>query len=303
MGGGIRRGDRTPERIIIKKDVSGGKRHESSREREHRRERDRDRESAALREKDRLEMIRQQEQRRERDRLEQDRLRVKVIDPRDREVDQQRVGKSERLLPRPAERAMALAAARDQGRDKSEDRSVSDMHHRQRSHSHSRSNRDRGIDRGDVYVDRPYDRVDDRYDMHRRPDMDRSSAGLVVRDDRSDRGDRGDRDYVPVRRREDSRGRIIEESVVHDPYLPREKVRGGGPISERDRSIERERDQRGGYGNERERGERLHGGEGGRYDERGSVDERRGRGGSDRGKNLYANLKYLNFALFLVLPT
>lgn len=288
---GIRRGDRTPERIIIKKDVSG-KRHESSREREHRRERDRERESAALREKDRLEMIRLQEQRRERERLDQDRLRVKVIDPRDREVDQ-RVGKSERLLPRPAERAMAIAAARDQARDKSEERSV-DMHHRPRSHSHSRSNRDRN----DVYADRGgYDRMDERYEMHRRSDMDRSSAGLI-RDDRSDRGGgERDREYVSVRRREDSRGRIIEESIVHDPYLPREKVRGG-PISERDRSIEREREHR--YGGDRDR-ERTHG-DASRYDEHGargggSVDERRGRGGSERGILFYLNVRF-NLCIF-----
>lgn len=196
---GIRR-ERSLERLggggtgLIKKDL---KRHDS-RERDQRDRRDRERD--LCREKERPELLVRCADVRPRDRDRLDREKPRKLE-RDRDDDRP---KTDRLLPRPAERAMALAAARDRSRDKSDERD--------RPRSHSRSARGAG-ERSDREKDaipmyeRGYDREDPRaYDHIRRLEKDERP---VLRDER---------DYVVVRRREDSRG-----DPMDSPYHIREK--------------------------------------------------------------------------------
>ena len=201
-GGSNLRRERSLDRSGTKKDL---KRHGDSRERERDR---RDRERDAFREKERQELLVRSQRERERERLVRDKSRKMV--ERDRDDDDRL--KTERLLPRPAERAMALAAARGRSREKSDERD------RARSHSHSRSGVRERIDRGDkdtmVAYDRGYDHrdIDARYDHHRRMEKDDRP---LIRDDRS-------RDYVVVRRRDDTRS---GGPMIDSPYMARSEKR------------------------------------------------------------------------------
>ncbi|XP_037046752.1 fl(2)d-associated complex component isoform X3 [Bradysia coprophila] len=186
-GGSMRR-DRSIDRVV-KKDF---KRHDSRERERERREKERlCREDAreAAREKERQEILARCQERHERERREK--LR--------RERDDDRI-KPERLLPRPAERAMAIAAARDRSRDKSIDRD------RLRSVSHSRSGRERmEREKEPMPYDRVYERDDPRYETHDR------------RIEKDDRGSlRDERDYI--RRHDDGRAESL-----NSPYLSREK--------------------------------------------------------------------------------
>ncbi|KAG4078049.1 hypothetical protein HA402_002100 [Bradysia odoriphaga] len=186
-GGSMRR-DRSIDRVV-KKDF---KRHDSRERERERREKERlCREDAreAAREKERQEILARCQERHERERREK--LR--------RERDDDRM-KPERLLPRPAERAMAIAAARDRSRDKSIDRD------RLRSVSHSRSGRERmEREKEPMPYDRVYERDDPRYENHDR------------RIEKDDRGSlRDERDYI--RRHDDGRAESL-----NSPYLSREK--------------------------------------------------------------------------------
>lgn len=211
-GGSMRR-DRSVERVV-KKDF---KRHDSRERERERREKERlCREDAreAAREKERQEILARCQERHERERLAREKLR--------RERDDDRM-KPDRLLPRPAERAMAIAAARDRSRDKSIDRE------RLRSVSHSRSGRDRmERDKEPNSYDRVYERDDPRYENHDR---------RIEKDDRGG-GLRDERDYI--RRHDDGR-----PESVNSPYLGREKR-----IVERD-DIEWEASGHSGVGDQR----------------------------------------------------
>lgn len=231
-GGGSVRRDRSIDRL--KKDF---KRHETSRERERDR---REREREAIREKERQEILARCQERHERERLAREKNR-KI--ERDRDDDRP---KTDRLLPRPAERAMALAAARDRSREKSDERD------RPRPHDHGRGipPRDRGIREKEMLYEREYDRDDPRYDHHRRLEKEDRP---IIRDER-------DRDYMVVRRREDGRG----DHPIDNPYLPREKRPDRDDILDRDP-----------YHN-------VMGGVDQRYDEHMLRDDRRG-GSSARG--------------------
>lgn len=188
-GGSMRR-DRSIDRVV-KKDF---KRHDSRERERERREKERlCREDAreAAREKERQEILARCQERHERERLAREKLR--------RERDDERM-KPDRLLPRPAERAMAIAAARDRSRDKSIDRD------RLRSVSHSRSGRERmEREKEPNPYDRVYERDDPRYESHDR------------RMEKDDRGLRDERDYI-VRRHDDGR-----PDSISSPYLSREK--------------------------------------------------------------------------------
>ncbi|KAJ6638060.1 Fl(2)d-associated complex component [Pseudolycoriella hygida] len=188
-GGGMRR-DRSIDRVV-KKDF---KRHDSRERERERREKERIcREDAreAAREKERQEILARCQERHERERLAREKLR--------RERDDDRI-KPDRLIPRPAERAMAIAAARDRSRDKSIDRD------RLRSVSHTRSARDRmEREKEPNPYDRVYERDDSRYDSHDR---------RMEKDDRG--GIRDERDYI--RRHDD-----VRPDAMNSPYLTREK--------------------------------------------------------------------------------
>ncbi|XP_059618600.1 fl(2)d-associated complex component isoform X2 [Phlebotomus argentipes] len=171
------RRDRSPERAakVPLKDAS--RRHESSimlKERERRDKERADREAA--RNKERAEALaRCQERQRERERL----AKEKELADRDK-GDRSKI--VDRLLPRPAERAMALAASRGEGHDKVE---------RDRTRSHSRSNV-----RGGEFAERRY---------HDSP---------TLRRDREERhGERGrEHEYVLMRNRPDARGSLTYDS-------------------------------------------------------------------------------------------
>lgn len=193
-GGSMRR-DRSIDRVV-KKDF---KRHDSRERERERREKERlCREDAreAAREKERQEILARCQERHERERLAREKLR--------RERDDDRI-KPERLLPRPAERAMAIAAIaaardRERSRDKSIDRD------RLRSVSHSRSGRERmEREKEPIPYDRVYERDDPRYETHDR---------RLEKDDRV--GIRDERDYI--RRHDDGR-----PESMNSPYLAREK--------------------------------------------------------------------------------
>lgn len=177
-----------------KKDL---KRHDSrERERERRdREREREREEA-IREKERQEILaRCQERQRERERIAREKTR-KI----EREREEERI-KNDRLLPRPAERAMALAAARGRSPEKSDARERSHSHH-----SHGHGGRER-MDRSDKDA--------------LLPAYDRSSgvgSGYLEHDDLRYRRIEKDDEYVVVRRRDDSR-----DNHMNSPYHGREK--------------------------------------------------------------------------------
>lgn len=177
-GGNVVRRDRSIDRSYVRKDVYG--KHDS-RERERRDKERQEREAA--RDKERREALaRCQERQRERIRLAKEH---KEHARREREgVD--------RLIPRPADRALAIAAARGISRDKSDDRD------RQRSHSNGRIGRER-IDREKDHLsyDRNYERSEPRvYDSRDR--------GRINKDDgRPSREHERDRDYVLVRRRDE----------------------------------------------------------------------------------------------------
>lgn len=189
---GSMRRDRSIDRVV-KKDF---KRHDSRERERERREKERlCREDAreAAREKERQEILARCQERHERERLAREKLR--------RERDDDRM-KPERLLPRPAERAMAIAAARDRSRDKSIDRD------RLRSVSHSRSGRERmEREKEPNPYDRVYERDDPRYETHDR---------RMEKDDRGGGGIRDERDYI--RRLDEGR-----PESINSPYLPREK--------------------------------------------------------------------------------
>lgn len=267
--GNARMRERSPNGRRDEKPLSRSGQRDDSRERE--RERDR-------RERDRLEMARGLMPRSDHARDQRGSGAAFEMDARGRKLDDDIGGgsgrhgtpKADRLLPRPADRAIAMAMAARNEPDGSEELR---LHHQRRSRSLSRGRRpEHG--RPAYRESGPYDRRSgerERYDedeqqqqqQHGRYQHGRSPDAAGSSADRRRRSGRGDeraaspshrderpapREYVMVRMRtrEDSQGRLIEEM---DPYAPRMPRVDRPPLPE-------QRDHRGGGGERDHRGER-----------------------------------------------